>query len=37
MTNAMEGDLLNVGRNVMEASIDEGTPSIDDVCGCICR
>ena len=35
MTNAMEGDLLNVGQNILEASIDEGTPSIDGIRGCI--
>ena len=29
MTDAMEGDLLNAGRNVVEASVDKGAPSID--------
>ena len=33
MPNAVEGDFLNVGRNVVEASVDEGTPNIDDVYG----
>ena len=33
MTNAMKGDLLNAGWNVMEASINEGTPSIDGIRG----
>ena len=37
MTNAVKGDLLNVGRNVMEASINEGTPSVDGVRGCVRR
>ena len=31
MTNTVEGDLLNVGQNVLEASVDEGTLSIDGV------
>ena len=31
MTNALEGDLLNIGRYVLEASIDEGTSSIDGI------
>ena len=33
MTNAMEGDLLNTSWDVLEASVDEGTPSIDGICG----
>ena len=37
MTNAVEGDFLNVGRNVLEASIDEGTPSIDGIHGRVHR
>ena len=37
MTNAVEGDLLNVGRDVLEASVDEGTPSIDGVRGRVRR
>ena len=31
MTNAVKDDLLNVGQNVMEASVNEGTPSVDSV------
>ena len=31
MTNIVKSDLLNVGRNIMEASINEGTPSVDGV------
>ena len=37
MTNVMEVDLLNMGRDVLEASIDEGTPSIDGVRGHVRR
>ena len=37
MTNAMEGDLLDAGWNVVEASIDEGAPGIDGICGRIRR
>jgi len=37
MMNAVKGDLLNAGRNIMEASVDEGTPSIDGVRGHIRR
>ena len=37
MTNVVEGNFLNVGRNVLEASVDEGTPSIDGICGRISR
>ena len=37
MTNAMKGDLLNADQNVMEASVNEGTPSIDGICGRVCR
>ena len=37
MTDAMECDLLNVGQNVVEASVDEGAPSIDGVRGHIRR
>ena len=29
MTDAMKGDLLDTGRNIMEAGIDEGAPGID--------
>jgi hypothetical protein len=31
MTNAMEGDLLNMGQNIVEASIDEGAMGIDGI------
>jgi len=31
MMNAVEGDLLITGRNVVEASIDEGAPGIDGI------
>ena len=31
--NAVEGDLPNAGRDVLEMSVDEGTLSIDDVRG----
>ena len=37
MTNAVEGDLLNMGRDVLEASVDEGATSIDAVRGRIHR
>ena len=37
MTDAMKGDLLDVGQNVVEASVDEGAPSIDGVRGHIRR
>ena len=37
MTNAMEGDLLNVSQDVLEMSVDEGTPSIDGVRGHVRR
>jgi len=37
MMNAMEGDLLNVSRDVLEMSVDEGTPSIDGVRGHVRR
>ena len=33
MTNVIERDLLNQGQDVLEMSIDEGTPSIDGVRG----
>ena len=36
-TDAMEGDLLDMGRDVMEAGIDEETLSIDGHCSHICR
>ena len=31
MTNTMEGDFLNVGQDVLEVSVDEGTLSFDGV------
>ena len=37
MTNAMEGDLLNADRDILEMSIDRGTPGIDDVHGRVRR
>ena len=37
MTNVVEGNLLNVGQDVLETSVDEGTPSIDGVRGHIRR
>ena len=33
MTNTMEGDLLNVGQDVLETSINGRTPSIDGIRG----
>ena len=33
MMNAVEGDLLNVGRDILETSINEGTLSIDGIRG----
>ena len=35
--NAVEGNLLNMSWDVLEASVDEGTPSIDGICGRISR
>ena len=29
MTDTMKGDLLDVGRDTVEASIDEGAPGVD--------
>ena len=37
MTNAIEGDLLNAGQNVVEAGIDEGAPSANGIRGHIRR
>ena len=37
MMNAVEGNLLNVGRDALETSIDEETPSIDSVRGHVRR
>ena len=35
--NAVECDLLSVGWDIMEVSIDEGTPGVDSICGRIRR
>ena len=37
MTNAVKRDLLNTGRNVIDASIDEGALGIDGIHGHIRR
>ena len=37
MTNAVEGDLLSTGQDVLEASIDEEAPGIDGVYGYVHR
>ena len=37
MTDAMKGDILDVGQNIMEVGIDEGALSIDGIHGCIHR
>ena len=37
MTNVVEGNLLNAGRDVLETSVNEGTPSIDGVHGRVRR
>jgi len=37
MTNAVEGDLPNADRDVLETSVDRGTLGIDSVYGRICR
>ena len=37
MTNAVEGDLLNADRDILETNVDRGTPGIDSVYGCIRR
>ena len=29
MTDAMKGDLLDMGRDVAEAGVDEGAPDVD--------
>ena len=29
-TDAVKGDLLDMGRDIMEASVDEGAPDVDD-------
>ena len=36
MMDAMEGDLLDTGQDVMEAGIDEEAPSIDDHYSHVC-
>ena len=33
MTNAVEGDLLDAGQNVMQEGVDEGSPSVDGIHG----
>ena len=35
--NAMEGNLLNEGRDVLETSINGGTPGIDGIHSHVCR
>ena len=37
MTNAMEGDLPNTDQDVLETSVDRGTPGIDGVYGHVHR
>ena len=37
VTNAVEGNLLNMGRDALETSGDGGTPSIDGIHGCVRR
>ena len=37
VTNAVEGNLLNAGRDVLETSVNGGTPSIDGVHGRVRR
>ena len=37
MTDAMKGDLLDMGRDVVEAGIDEGAPGIDGRCSHVRR
>ena len=37
MMDAMKGDLLDMDRNVVEAGVDEGAPSIDDIRGRVHR
>ena len=36
MANTVEGDLLSMDWDVLETSVDRGTPSIDGVCGHVC-
>ena len=37
MTDAIKGDLLDVGQNVVEVGNDEGAPSIDSIYGRVCH
>ena len=37
MTNVVEGDLSNVDRDILETSIDRGTPGIDGIYDCVRR
>ena len=37
MTNAVEGDFLNAGWNVVEANVDEGAPSVNGIRGRVRR
>ena len=37
MTDAMKGNLLDMGWDIVEAGIDEGASSIDGVRGRVCR
>ena len=37
MMNIVEGNLLNVGQDVLEMSVNKGTPSIDSVHGYVHR
>ena len=37
MLDAMEGDLLDAGQNVVEAGVDEGASSNDGICGYVRR
>ena len=36
VTNVVEGNLLNAGRDVLETSVNEETSSIDGVCSRVC-
>ena len=37
MMNTVEGDLLNMDRDVLETSVDRGTLGIDGIYGHVCR
>ena len=37
VTNTVKSNLLDAGRDVLETSINGGTPRIDGVCGRVCR